>query len=67
MSILTARCMERMAARTPADDLAALREQEERRLAYVAATLKKRRQGDMADIELAFEADATHARKRGFE
>ena len=68
MSILTARCMERMASHTPAETLAQMREELCRDLARKQSALKKRMESDeWRDVETAFEADATHAHKRGFE
>lgn len=67
MSILTDRCRERLATHTPAETLESMREQLLNEQMRRAATLKKRMSGDMSDIELAFEADTTHANKRGFE
>ena len=67
MSILTARCMERLATHTPSETLAAMREQLLNEQMRRVDALKKRMSGDMSDIELAFEADTTHVYKRGFE
>ena len=67
MSILTDRCRERLATHTPAETLESLREQLLNEQMRRADALKKRMGGDMSDIELAFEADKTHANKRGFE
>ena len=67
MSILTDRTRERLATHTPQETLESLREQllneQMRRVDF----LKQRMSGDMSDIELALEADKTHAEKRGFE
>lgn len=68
MSILTARCLERLATHTPSETLAAMREELCRELARKQAVIKKRIESDeWRDVETAFEADATHAHKLGFE
>ena len=66
-SILTDRCKQRLASHTPTETLESLREQLLNEQMRRAAILKRRMSGDMSDIELAFEADKTHANKRGFE
>ena len=68
MSILTARCLERLATHTPSETLAAMREQHCRELARKQAILKKRQESnEWDDVTLAFQADASNSHKRGYE
>jgi len=66
--MITPQAHQRLAAHTLAEQLAAMREVEERLLAYKLAKLRQRRENhDQDDITLAFEADASNSHKRGFE
>ena len=67
MSILTDRCRERLASHTPAETLEMLRQQLLAAQVRKAAMLKRKMDGDMSDVDFAFEADATHSHKKGFE
>lgn len=67
MSILTDRARERLATHTPQETLESMREQLLNEQARRTEALKRRMGNDQADIELAFEADASNSHKRGFE
>lgn len=67
MSIITARTMERLAATTPQETLEMMRRQLIADQLRNAAALKKRMEGDMADVDFALNADVTNGHKRGFE
>ena len=68
MNLITKEAHARCTAHTLAEQLAAWHEFEERRLAYVMGTLKKRHEsGEWEDVDAAFEADQMNTYKRGFE
>ena len=67
MSIISERTRERLAATTPAETLEMMRRQLLADRLRNAAALKKRMEGDMADVDFALSVDATNAHKRGFE
>jgi len=69
MTMITPQTMQRCAAHTLQEQLASMREVEELLLARRLAKLKKLSGGsdEWDSVNLAFEADATHQHKRGFE